>query len=151
MIIGINCTKNEVALAQTSDTRKDFNVFDIKRYEFALKGAGDCADLHANLKTLLAAIAKKGKCRAVILSCSTGSHGSSLEAIKAEAIVELVCHVLQINVTHVKPQSLKSALGCSSKEKWQAKSKELFNRDGKFKYFNKGSDGAVAAAYKDAS
>lgn len=151
MIIGINCTKSEVALAQTSDRKNGFSVSDITRYEFALKRAEDCADLHANLKTLLAAIAKKGACRAVILSCSAGPHGSSLEAIKAEAIVELVCHALEIEVSYIKPQSLKSALGCESKEKWQAKSKELFNSDGKFKYFNKGSDGAVTAAFKDAT
>lgn len=150
MIIGINCTKNTVILAETSDNKADFEATKITRFEFSLKSARDCTELQQNLKTILAAINKDATCRAVILACSAGTHGSSIEAIKAEAMLELVCDNLGIEISYVKPQSLKSTLGCVDKEPWQKKAKELFNSSGSFKYFNKGSDGAVAVAFKGA-
>ena len=68
--------------------------------------------------------------------------------MKAEGVVQLAAHEHGFTIVSVKPQGLKSALGCGSGEQWQAKSKELFNADGDHKYWSQGANGAAAAAYK---
>lgn len=148
MIIGINCKKSEVIIAETSGDREEFSIQKITIYPFDLKNAEDCTQLYNNLKALLAAMCEGKQAEIALLCCPSGSHGSSIEAIKAEAIVELTGDSLGILISYVKPQSLKGALGCTNVEKWQAKSKDLFNSNGFHKYWQKGSDGAVSAAYK---
>jgi hypothetical protein len=151
MILGINCTKTEVAIAKTSDSKSDFLLIEVKRFLFSLNNAKDCTDLYGNLKALISASATEKDCCIAILSCGSGTHGSSVEAIKAEAIVELICDALSLSISQVKPQSLKSALECEKGERWQTKAKDMFNPEGKFPYFSKGSDGAVTAAFKIAT
>ena len=151
MVIGINSTKDAVFIAETSGNGDTFNVEKIARLQFELSGASDLADLLKTLKTLLASLRDQESETIAVLCCSAGQYGSSIEAVKAEAVVQLAAHECGFTVVAVKPQSLKSALGCDKGEQWQAKSKELFNGDGTHKYWSQGANGAAAAAFKAAN
>ncbi len=151
MVIGINSTKDAIFIAETSGVGVAFEVEKITRLQFELSGSSDLADLLKNLKTLLAALRDQECDTVAILCCSAGQYGSSLEAVKAEAVVQLAAHECGFTVVGIKPQSLKSALGCEKGEQWQAKSKELFNGEGTHKYWTQGANGAAAAAYKGAN
>ena len=86
-----------------------------------------------------------------VLKCSGGKYGSSVEAIKAEAIAELAAVQKGLPVIEVAPQSLKKALECSAAEKWQQRAKQMFNANGQHRYWSEGADGAVSAAFKVAA
>ena len=150
MVIGINSTKDAIFIAETSGAGEAFDVKKITRLQFELSGASDLVDLLKTLKTLLANLRDQECETAAILCCSSGQYGSSIEAVKAEAVVQLAAHECGFTVAAVKPQSLKSALDCEKGEQWQAKSKELLNADGIHKYWSQGANGAAAAAYKAA-
>lgn len=150
MIIGINSTKDAVFIAETLGDGDAFEVQKVTRLQFKLSAASDLADLLKNLKTLLAALRSEDCQTCAILCCSSGQYGSSLEAVKAEAIVQLAANECGFRLVDVKPQSLKSALGCDNGEKWQAKSKDMFNADGAHKHWTQGANGAASAAFKAA-
>ena len=151
MIIGINSTKDAIFIAETSGAADEFEVQKITRLQFELNSASDLVDLLKNLKTLLAALHDEDCEMCAILCCSSGQYGSSLEAVKAEALVQLGAHDCGFTVVAVKPQSLKTALGCENGEKWQTKAKEMFNGNGAHKHWSQGANGAAAAAFKAAN
>lgn len=150
MVIGINSTKDAIFIAETLGAGNTFEVQKITKLQFELGGATDLADLLKNLKTLLASLRDQECTTLAILCCSSGQYGSSIEAVKAEAVVQLAAHECGFTLVDVKPQSLKSALGCENGEKWQAKSKEMFNAEGAHKHWSQGANGAAAAAFKAA-
>jgi Holliday junction resolvasome RuvABC endonuclease subunit len=151
VVIGINSTQDAIYIAETSGSDEAFAVDKITRLQYELSEAAHISDLLKNLKAILAALRTQQPDTIALLCCSSGKFGSSIEAIKAEAIVQLAAHECGFTVIEVKPQSLKSALGCAKDEKWQGKSKELFNPDGLHQYWSQGANGSAAAAYKAAS
>jgi len=150
MILGVNTTKDAVFVAETFNDRDEFEVRKITRLRFVLSDAEAIAELLKNLKTILACFKNGEKTVVAILCCSSGQYGSSVEAVKAEAVAQLAAHDVGFEVISIKPQSLKKALECASGQKWQARAKELFNSDGLHKYWTQGADGAAAAAFRAA-
>ena len=148
MLVGVNATKDAIFIAETGDDDCQFVVTKITRLQFQIATSEDLAELLKNLKTLLGSLVDDEPGTIALLCCSSGQYGSSVEAVKAEAMAQLAAHEMNISVTPVKPQSLKSALGCAATEKWQARSKELLNPDGQHKHWSEGANGAAAAAYK---
>ena len=138
-------------MAETLNGRDEFEVRKITRLQFALNDAQAVAELLKNLKTILACFKNGEKTVVAILCCSSGQYGSSVDAVKAEAIAQLAAHDVGLEVVSIRPQSLKAALECAASQKWQARSKELFNPSGLHKYWTQGADGAAAAAFKAAS
>ena len=83
-----------------------------------------------------------------LLGSSSGRFKSSVEAIKAEAIIELAAARSGLPVVRVTAASLKKVLGCAAGQKWQARAAERFNPTGRHKNWSKGAAGAAAAALK---
>lgn len=148
--LGINCTSAAVFFAETINRDAEFRLLDCKRLNFSLDTVTDMLAFEHAARTVLETAKNNGTARIAILRCFSGSHGSSVEAIKAEAVVELIASQLEIEFVRVAPQSLPGALGCAKGEKWQQKAKALFNPDKSWQYWT-GTDGAVSAAYKAAS
>ena len=145
--LGINCTASTVFFAETTGQAASFQILDCKRLEFAFDTTADLMALHHAIRTVLETAKNNGVSRLAILKCSSGIHGSSIEAIKAEGVTELIASQLELDFSRIAPQSLPSVLGCAKGEKWQLKAKALFNPNGSIKYWA-GTDSAVAAAYK---
>lgn len=143
-IIGINSTKDAIFVAETLNADGHFQVTKVLRVQFEIQQASDLYDLLQNFSTILS----RDVISVAILKCSGGQYGASVEAIKAEAIVELTAHQKGLPISMITPQSLKKALACGSGEKWQDKSKLMFNSEGEHKYWAQGANGAVCAAYK---
>ena len=89
MVIGINSTKDAIFIAETSGDGGTFQVEKVTRLQFEIPGAADVADLLKNLKTLLASLRDPERETVAILCCSSGQYGSSIEAVKAEAVVHI--------------------------------------------------------------
>lgn len=70
------------------------------------------AELLKNLKTILACFKNGEKTIVAILCCSSGPYGSSVDAVKAEAVAQLAAHDVGLEVVSIRPQSLKTALEC---------------------------------------
>jgi len=148
MITGINTTKDAIFVAETYIENDQFEVSKVHRLQFEISKAGDLSRLQQSITTVLSQKAGSPALTIAILKCSGGQHGSSVEAIKAEAIVQLAADQKNLSVALVAPQSLKKVLECGSGQKWQEKSKLMFNSTGEFKYWTQGANGAVCAAYK---
>jgi hypothetical protein len=149
MLVGVNATKDAIFIAETCDDDGEFTISKITRLQFQLASAEDLHELLKNLKTLFASFVGDAEPGTIaLLCCPSGQYGSSVEAVKAEAMAQLAAHEMGISVIPIKPQSLKSALGCAATEKWQARSKELLNPQGQHKHWSNGANGAAAAAYK---
>jgi hypothetical protein len=148
MIFGANATRSAVVIAETRGTGKLFVLTAIRPIPFQVSSGDDLAEL---LQTLLTFFDRKGKSpRPVValLKCSSGRFGSCLEAIKAEAVVELAASQLGLRVAKIAPQSLKRTLGCAKDQKWRDRAAEIFNPDGQCANWSKGAAGAVSAAFK---
>ena len=145
--LGINCTSATIFFAETTNREAAFKIINCNHLDFAIETVTDMLALHHAVRTVLETASNNGVTRIAILKCSSGLRGSSVEAIKAEGIVELIASQLELDFVRVAPQSLPSALGCAKGEKWPQKAKALFNPDKSWKHWN-GTDGAVSAAYK---
>lgn len=150
MLIGVHTTKGAVYFAETTGAAKKFVVTKIRRIEFQISASSDWANLLKDVGTILSHPVEGNPVPVAILKCSDGRFGSSLEAIKAEVLVELAAIQKNLPIIPVSPQSLRSALNCPSGVKWQERSKELFNSQGEHKYWIQGANGAAAAAFKAA-
>jgi Holliday junction resolvasome RuvABC endonuclease subunit len=116
MIFGVNATKEAIFVAETEGTGQQFSVTDVRRIKFQIEKAGDLADLLQNISTVLDHDSRSSAVSVAILKCSGGQYGSSVEAIKAEAIAELAAVQKGLPVKEVAPQSLKKALQCATGE-----------------------------------
>lgn len=148
LVLGVNCNASGVftAVAALSDT--GFEILSSEKLTFSIETADAIRDLHHALRTVLSAAKTRGVGKIAILRCFAGPRGSSVEAIKAEAIVELVAaSELSLDLQRIAPQGLPKALKCESGEKWQTRARQLFNPKGEIAHWN-GTDGAVCAAYK---
>jgi Holliday junction resolvasome RuvABC endonuclease subunit len=151
MIFGVNATKEAIFIAETDGTAEQFSVINVRRIKFQIEKASDLTDLLQNISTVLDHDAHSSAASVAILKCSGGQYGSSVEAIKAEAIAELAAIQKGLTVTEVAPQSLKKALSCAAGVKWQERSKQMFNANGQHGYWSQGANGAVSAAFKAAT
>ena len=148
MIYGANATKSAVVISETQGAGGKFAVIAIKSVPFQVRSGNDLAEL---LQSLITLFDRKGKGAApviALLKCSSGRFGSCLEAIKAEAMLELAARQRGLRVVKIAPQSLKKSLGCAAEQKWRDRAAELFNPGGKHKNWSKGAAGAVAVAFK---
>jgi hypothetical protein len=148
VILGINSTKSAIIIAETKGAGRRFVITGIRSIPFQVCFGDDLAEL---LRSLSAFIGHKGNGAGsvvALLKCSSGRFGSCLEAIKGEAMVELVAFQHGLRVIKVAPQSLKKSLGCAKDQKWRDRANELFNPGGKRQNWSKGATGAVAVAFK---
>jgi hypothetical protein len=148
VIIGISTTKSAVIIAETKGAGDKFCLTAIRSIPFQANSGDDLLEL---LESLNALFTRKGKGVVLIiaiLKCSSGRFGSCLEAIKAEAMVELAAVQRGLRVVRVAPQSLKKSLDCAKHQKWRDRAAQLFNSDGKRRNWSKGAAGAVAVAFK---
>jgi hypothetical protein len=148
MILGISTTKSAVVIVETKGAGGKFVTTSIRPIPFQVRSGEDLAEL---LQSLIALFNRKGRGAGpviALLKCSSGRFGSCLEAIKAEAMVELAAVQRVVRVVKVAPQSLKKSLGCAMDQKWHDRAAELFNPKGKLQNWSKGAAGAVAVAFK---
>jgi hypothetical protein len=148
MIFGISTTKSAVIITETKGAGDKFVVTAIRPIPFQVRSGDDLAEL---LQSLITIFDRKGRGAGpviALLKCSSGRFGSCLEAIKAEAMVELAAAQRGLRVVKVAPQSLKKTLGCATDQKWRDRAAELFNPKGKLRNWSKGATGAVAVAFK---
>lgn len=150
MIFGVNATKEAIFIVETHGTGQQFSVAKVRRIRFQLEKSADLADLLQNISTVFDHDFSS-EVAVAVLKCSGGQYGSSVEAIKAEAITELAAVQKALRVTEIAPQSLKKALGCAAGEKWQERAKQLFNASGEHSYWSQGANGAASAAFKVAT
>lgn len=148
MIFGVNTTKSAVVVAQTKGASAKFVISAIQPISFQVRSGDELAELLQTLRLLFDRRVKDADAVIALLKCSSGRFGSCLEAIKAEAMVELAAAQRGLRVVKVAPQSLKKTLGCVQDQKWRDRAGELFNPDGVRPNWSKGAAGAVAAAFK---
>jgi hypothetical protein len=120
----------------------------IRPIPFQVRSGDDLTELLQSLITLFDRHGKGAGSVIALLKCSSGRFGSCLEAIKGEAIIELAASQRGLRVVKVAPQSLKKTLRCATDQKWRDRAGELFNPDGKHRYWSHGAAGAVAVAFK---
>jgi hypothetical protein len=148
MIFGVSPTKGAVVIARTTGSGETFAIKSITSIRFK---AGSGVDLTELLQRLAAIFGRGGKGRRstiALLGSSSGRFKSSVEAIKAEAVIELAAFESGLPVVRVTAASLKKALGCAAGQKWQARAGERFNPTGRDKNWSQGAAGAAAAALK---
>lgn len=148
MILGISTTKSAVIIAVTRGTAGKFVLATLRPIPFQVCSGADLAELLQKLVTLFNRPGRGARNVIALLKCSSGRFGSCLEAIKAEAMIELAAAQCGRPIIKVVPQSLKKPLGGPPEQKWRERAAELFNPDGKRPHWSKGAAGAVAVAYK---
>jgi hypothetical protein len=148
MIIGISTTKTAVVLAETKGAALKFVITALRPIPFQIGAGEDLAELLRNLSRLFDRYRQRTDLVIALLKCSSGRFSSGLEAIKAEAMIELAATQHSLGLVKVPPQSLKKALGGAPEHKWRERALQLFNSDGKRRHWSKGAAGAVAVAYK---
>lgn len=148
MILGISTTKSAVIVAVTRGAAGKFVLASLRPIPFQVRSGTDLTELLQNLILQFGRPGRGGATVIALLKCSSGRFGSSLEAIKAEAMVELAATQRGLRVIKVAPQSLKKILGGTPEQKWRDRAAERFNPDGKQRYWSKGAAGAVAVAFK---
>lgn len=141
-LLGLNSTKDFVYVALVEGPRSNFSIKHTDRLPFS---STDLSGLSQTFELLICA--RRPIAKIAVLRCFSGSRGSSVEAIKAEAVCELVAEKCGIPVSRITPQSLPAALDCPKGTKWQKRAKELFNSEPRM-YFSSGLDGAISAAFK---
>jgi Holliday junction resolvasome RuvABC endonuclease subunit len=145
MIVGINATKGAVFVVEADLEGDNFVISAVRRVEFALSCPRDLLELLNPLGTVLNRLGPDDQ--VALLKCSSGPHASSVQAIKAETVAELVLIQRDVEVVEIAPQSLKKALTCAAGQDWRQRSKELLNPNGEHQYWTQGANGAAAAAY----
>ncbi len=148
MIIGISTTKTAVVLAETKGAAVKFVITALRPIPFQVGAGEDLAELLLNLSRLFDRYRQRAGLVITLLKCSSGRFSSGLEAIKAEAMIELAATQHGLGIVKVPPQSLKKALGGAADQKWRERALQLFNPDGKRRHWSKGAAGAVAVAFK---
>ena len=148
MILGISTTKSAIVVAKTGGAGGKFVLTAIRPIPFQVCSGDGLTELLKSLVTLFDRYDRGATPVIALLKCSSGRFGSCLEAIKGEAMVELVAAQRGLRVVKVAPQSLKKTLGCATEQKWRDRAAELFNPDGKRPNWSKGAAGAVSVAFK---
>lgn len=148
MIFGLSPGKDAVVIAHTAGAGDTFVIRSIESLPFQARSGDDLTEL---LHLLVSAFQSGGKSRQAtiaLLASSSGRFKSAVEAIKAEAIIELAAAESHLPVVKVTAASLKKVLGCAAGQKWPARARELFNPAGQHEGWSQGAAGAAAAALK---
>jgi ethanolamine utilization protein EutA (predicted chaperonin) len=148
MIFGVSPTKDAVVIAQTTGSGESFAIKSIKSVLFQARSGDDLTELLQRLVVIFGRGGKSQRSMIALLGSSSGRFKSSLEAIKAEAIIELAAAESGLPIVKVTAASLKKVLGCATGQKWQARAAERFNPTGCQKTWSQGAAGAAAAALK---
>jgi ethanolamine utilization protein EutA (predicted chaperonin) len=148
MVIGVSPTKDAVVIAQTTGSGETFVIKSIQSIQFQAQCGDDLTKLVKRLAVIFDQSGKTRRSTIALLGSSSGRFKSSIEAIKAEAIIELAAAQSSLPVVKVTAASLKRVLGCATAQKWQARAGELFNSTGRHKNWSHGAAGAAAAALK---
>ena len=151
MIFGVSPTKDAVVIAQTTGSGETFVVKSIRSIQFLARSGDDLTELLQRLVVIFDRGGKSQRPTVALLGSSSGRFKSSVEAIKAEAIIELAAAECGLPVVRVTAASLKKVLGCATGQKWQARAEERFNPTGGHKDWSHGAAGATAAALKAAA
>jgi len=150
MTFGVSPTKDAVVIAQGIGPGETFVIKSITSIRFQAQSGDDLTEL---LQRLNATFTRGTSRRSTIalLGSSSGRFKSSVESIKAEAIIELAAAEIGVPVVKVTAASLKRVLGCAIGQKWQARAAERFNPTGRHKNWSRAAAGAAAAAFKVAA
>jgi hypothetical protein len=148
MIFGVSPTKDAVVVARTMGSGETFAIASITSIQFQARSGDDLTALRHRLISIFGRAGKSQRSRVALLGSSSGRFKSSVQAIKAEAITELVAAERGLPVVRITAASLKNALGCATGQKWQVRAKERFNPMGRQKSWSQGAAGAAAAALK---
>src|SRR5687768_13310023 len=148
MIFGVSPTKTAVVIVKTTGRRDSFAIKSITSIPFQAQSGYDLTEL---LRRLVAMFDRDGTRTAsviALLGSSSGRFKASVEAIKAQAIIELAAAQTNVPVAKVTAASLTQALACAAGQKWHDRASELLNPKGKHKNWSRGAAGAAAAALK---
>jgi len=151
MMFGVSPTKNAVVIARTTGSGDTFAITSITSIEFQTRSGDDLTELLRRLVDVFNRGGKRRRATIALLASSSGRFKSSVEAIKAEAITEFAAVESGLPVVRVTAASLKTALGCTPGQKWQARAGERFNSTGRHRNWSPGAAGAAAAALKVAA
>jgi hypothetical protein len=147
MIFGVCPTRDAVVVVHTAGSAETFAITSITSVQFQARSGADLADLLQGLAVIFAR-GGKGRSTIALLASSSGRFKSSVEAIKAEAVIELAAAQTGLPIVRVTAASLKKVLGCAAGQKWQARAAERFNPAGGHEKWSHGAAGAAAAALK---
>ena len=148
MIFGVRPTRDAVVIARTRGLGETFAITSIKAIQFQAGSGDDLTELLQRLVVIFEGGRKSRRSTIALLGSSSGRFKSSVEAIKAEAIIELAAAESGLPVVKVTAAGLKKVLGCATGQKWQVRAGERFNPTGRHKNWSKGAAGAAAAALK---
>jgi hypothetical protein len=148
MIFGVSPTRDAVIIAQTAGSGDTFVIKSITSIQFQARFGSDLAELLQRLVVIFGRGTTSRRSTVALLGSSSGRFKSSVEAIKAEAIIELAAAESGLPVVRVTSASLKKALGCATGQKWQTCAAERFNPKDRLKNWSKGAAGATTAALK---
>jgi hypothetical protein len=148
VIFGVNPTRDAVIVAQATGSGATFAIRSIASVRFQARSGDDLKELLQRLVVMFGRGGKSRRSTIALLASSSGRFKSSVEAIKAEAVIELAAAESGLPVVRVTAASLKKALGCAAGQKWQARAAERFNPAGRHKNWPQGAAGAAAAALK---
>lgn len=148
MIFGVSPTKDAVVIARTTGRRDTFAIKSIASIPFEMRSGDDLTELLRRLVAMFDRDGKRALSAIALLGSSSGRFKASVEAIKAEAIIELAAAHTSVPVVKVTAASLIRALACTVGQKWHSRAGELLNPKGRHQNWSRGAAGAAAAAYK---
>jgi hypothetical protein len=151
MIFGVSPTREAVVIAQTTGSGETFAIKSIRPMQFQARSGDDLTELLRRLVVVFDRGNRSRRSTIALLGSSSGRFKSSVEAIKAEAVIQLAAAETGLPVVKVTAASLKKVLGCATGQKWQARAGERFNPTGRHKNWSHGAAGAAAAALKVAT
>lgn len=140
-VVGLNPLKGCVYYSEAEGP--PFAILDRNRIMFDGDAPAGLVTLAEALKAFFEAARDHGIDKVTI--CDRSTYSSSAEAIKGQAIVEVVACQLGCEVSVVSPQRLKKVLGGNGK--WQDLAAEKLNPAKSEQYWSQGMNGAFAAAF----
>ena len=148
MIFGVSPTRDAVVVAHTTGAGEMFAIKSIRSIQFQARSGDDLSELLQRLVAVFDRGGRRRRSTIALLGSSSGRFKSPVDAIKAEAIIELAAAESHVPVVKVTAASLKKVLGCAAGQKWQARAAERFNPTGRHENWSQGAAGAAAAALK---
>ena len=101
MIFGVRPTKNAVVIAHATGSGGTFSIKSIRAIEFRARSGSDLKELLQRLVVIFDRGGKRRRSTIALLGSSSGRFKSSVEAIKAEAIIELAAAESDLPVVRV--------------------------------------------------
>ena len=148
MIFGVSPSRDAVAIVETTGSGETFAIKSTTSIQFQARCGDDLAELLEHLVVIFGRRGNRRRSTIALMGSSSGRFKSSIEAIKAEAIIELAAANSGLTVVRVTAASLKNVLVCATGQKWRARAEERFNPTGHQKNWSPGAAGAAAAALK---